>query len=147
MREVFAVARRAGAHGNRPFGAMLVAGNGAVLAVAENSQMTEEQILAHAEMNLLHRAVQDFTPDVLATATLYTSAEPCAMCAGAIFWSGINRLVFGLSGDRLHEMSGFSPETLVPSAREVLAGAGRHVEIVGPMLESEAEAIVREGEF
>ncbi len=102
MREVFAIARRARAHGNRPFGAMLVAGNGAVLAVAENSQISEEQILAHAEMNLLHRAVQDFTPDVLASSTLYTSAEPCAMCAGAIFWSGINRLVFGLSADRLH---------------------------------------------
>jgi tRNA(Arg) A34 adenosine deaminase TadA len=147
MREVFAIARRARAHGNRPFGAMLVAGNGAVLAVAENSQITDEQILAHAEMNLLHRAVQEFMPDVLATSTLYTSAEPCAMCAGAIFWSGINRLVFGLSGDRLHEMSGFSPRTLVPSAREVLARAGRHVDIVGPMLESEAATIVREAEF
>ena len=113
MREVFAIARRARAHGNRPFGAMLVAGNGAVLAVAENSQITEEQILAHAEMNLLRRAVKDFTPDVLATSTLYTSAEPCAMCAGAIFWSGITRLVFGLSGDRLHQPFGFSPQTLV----------------------------------
>ena len=147
MRDVFAIARRARAHGNRPFGAMLVAGNGAVLAVAENSQITEEQILAHAEMNLLHRAVRDFTPDVLATSTLYTSAEPCAMCAGAIFWSGISRLVFGLSADRLHQLSGFSPQALVPSARDVLASAGRQVEIVGPMFESEAEAILREGEF
>jgi tRNA(adenine34) deaminase len=147
MREVFAIARRARAHGNRPFGAMLVAGNGAVLAVAENSQVTEEQILAHAEMNLLHRAVKDFTPDVLETATLYTSAEPCAMCAGAIFWSGISRLVYGLSGDRLHEMSGFSPHMLVASARDVLARAGRLVEIVGPVFELEAEEIFREGEF
>ena len=147
MREVFSIARRARAHGNRPFGARLVAGNGAVLAGAENTQMTDEQVLAHAEMNLLHRAVQEFMPDVLATSTLYTSAEPCAMCAGAIFWSGLNRLVFGLSGDRLHQMSGFSPQTLVPSAREVLARAGRHVEIVGPLFESEAEAIFREGEF
>ena len=147
MRDVFAIARRARAHGNRPFGAMLVAGNGAVLAVAENSQITEEQILAHAEMNLLHRAVQDFAPDVLATSTLYTSAEPCAMCAGAIFWSGIRRLVFGLSADRLHQLSGFSPEALVLSARDILASAGRQVEIVGPVFESEAEAILREGEF
>ena len=147
MREVFAIARRALAHGNRPFGALLVAGNGAVLAVAENSQITEEQILAHAEMNLLRRAVRDFTPDVLATSTLYTSAEPCAMCAGAIFWSGISRLVYGLSGDRLHEMSGFSPQTLVASARDVLASTGRQVEIVGPLFESEAELILKEGEF
>jgi tRNA(Arg) A34 adenosine deaminase TadA len=147
MREVFAIARRARAHGNRPFGAMLVAGNGAVLAVAENSQVTDGQILAHAEMNLLHRAVQDFTPDVLATSTLYTSAEPCAMCAGAMVWSGISRLVFGLSGDRLHQLSGFSPQGQVASAREVLATAGRHVEIVGPLFESEAELIVKEGEL
>jgi tRNA(Arg) A34 adenosine deaminase TadA len=147
MREVFAVARRARAHGNRPFGALLVAGNGAVLAAAENSQVTDEQVFAHAEMNLLHRAVQQFTPDVLATSTLYTSAEPCAMCAGAIFWSGVSRLVYGLSGDRLHQMSGFSPQMLVASARDVLARTGRQVEIIGPIFEAEAEAILREGEF
>jgi tRNA(Arg) A34 adenosine deaminase TadA len=147
MREVFAIARRARAHGNRPFGAMLVAGNGAVLAVAENSQISDEQVLAHAEMNLLHRAVRDFTPDILASSTMYTSAEPCAMCAGAIFWSGVSRLVFGLSGDRLHEMSGFSPHMLVASARDVLARAGRRVEIIGPIFEPEAELICREGEF
>ena len=104
-------------------------------------------MLAHAEMNLLRRAVKDFTPDVLAASTLYTSAEPCAMCAGAIFWSGISRLVFGLSGDRLHRLSGFSPQTLVASARDVLARAGRCIEIVGPILESEAEAIFKEGEI
>jgi tRNA(Arg) A34 adenosine deaminase TadA len=145
MREVFAIARRARAHGNRPFGALLVGGNGAVLAAAENSQMTDEQVFAHAEMNLLQRAVKDFTPDVLERATLYTSAEPCAMCAGAIFWSGVSRLVFGLSGDRLHKLSGYSPQMLVASARDVLSRAGRQVEIVGPVFESEAEAIVADG--
>ena len=147
MREVFAIARRARAHGNRPFGALLVAANGAVLAAAENSQVTGEQVLAHAEMNLLQRAVRDFTPDVLATSTLYTSAEPCAMCAGAIFWSGVSRLVFGLSGDRLHELSGYSPKMLVASARDVLSRNGRQVEIIGPIFEAEAEAIFGEGEF
>ena len=145
MREVFAIARRARAHGNRPFGALLVGGNGAVLAAAENSQMTDEQVFAHAEMNLLQRAVKDFTPDVLAASTIYTSAEPCAMCAGAIFWSGVSRLVFGLSGDRLHKLSGYSPQMLVASARDVLSRAGRQVEIVGPVFESEAEAIVADG--
>ena len=147
MREVFAIARRARAHGNRPFGALLVAANRAVLAAAENTQVTDEQVLAHAEMNLLQRAVRDFTPDVLARSTLYTNAEPCAMCAGAIFWSGISRLVFGLSGDRLHEISGLSPQSVVANARDVLARAGHQVEIIGPIFEAEAEAILREGEF
>ena len=145
MREVFAIARRARAHGNRPFGALLVGGNGAMLASAENTQITDEQVFAHAEMNLLQRAVKDFTPDVLVRSTLYASAEPCAMCAGAIFWSGVSRLVFGLSGDRLHELSGYSPEVLVASARDVLGRAGRQVEIIGPIFESEAESIVAEG--
>ena len=144
MREAFAIARRARAHGNRPFGALLVAGNGAVLAAAENSQMTDEQVLAHAEMNLLHRAVKEIAPDVLATSTLYTSAEPCAMCAGALFWSGVGRLVYGLSGDRLHQLSGFTPQMLVSSAREVLSKAGRSVEVIGPLLEKEAEALFLE---
>ena len=141
MREVFAIARRARVHGNRPFGALLVAGNGAVLAAAENRQLSETQVLAHAEMNLLHQAVKDFSPDVLSSSTLYTSAEPCAMCAGAIFWSGVGRLVYGLSGNRLHQLSGFTPEMLVASARDVLARAGRKVEVIGPLFEAEAEAL------
>ncbi len=147
MREVFAIARRARARGNRPFGALLVAGNGAVLTAAENSQVTEGQVLAHAEINLLHRAVKEFSADVLRTSTLYASAEPCAMCAGAIFWSGVGRLVYGLSGDRLHKLSGFSPEILVSSARDVLSRSGRQVEVVGPVFEADAEALFAEGEF
>lgn len=145
MREAFALARRARAHGNRPFGALLVAENGAILAAAENSQLTEGQMLAHAEMNLLQRAVKELSADVLKASTLYTSAEPCAMCAGAIFWSGVGRLVYGLSGDRLHELSGFSPKMLVASARDVLSKAGRTVDVIGPMLESEAEALFADG--
>jgi tRNA(adenine34) deaminase len=147
MREAFAIARRARARGNRPFGALLVAGNGAVLASAENSQLTDEQVLAHAEMNLLHRVGRELAPDVLAISTLYTSAEPCAMCAGAIFWSGVGGVVYGLSGDRLHELSGYNPQMLVASAREVLSKAGRRIDVVGPILESEAEALFADGAF
>lgn len=147
MREAFSLARRARARGNRPFGALLVAGNGAILARAENSQLTEGQMLAHAEMNLLQRVVTKLSVDVLTASTLYTSAEPCAMCAGAIFWSGVGRLVYGLSGDRLHELSGFTPAMLVSSAREVLLKAGRKVEVIGPLLESEAEELFAEGVF
>lgn len=147
MREAFALARRSRAHGNRPFGALLVAGNGAILLRAENSQLTDGQLLAHAEMNLLHRAVTELSADVLAASTLYTSAEPCAMCAGALFWSGVGRLVYGLSGDRLHELSGFSPKMLVASAHAVLSKAGRTVDVIGPMLESEAEALFADGVF
>ena len=145
MREAFAIARRARARGNRPFGALLVAANGAVLSTAENSQIADGQMLAHAEMNLLHRAVRELSTDVLEASTIYTSAEPCAMCAGAIFWSGVSRVVYGLGGDRLHELSGFSPQMLVSNARDVLSKAGRTVEVVGPVLETEAEALFEDG--
>jgi hypothetical protein len=55
--------------------------------------------------------------------------------------------VFGLSGDRLHELSGWTPQMLVASARDVLSRAGRQVEVVGPVFEAEAEALFKEGEF
>ncbi len=147
IREVIQIAKNARECGNRPCGAFLVAADGTTLAIGENSQITDKQILAHAEMNLLHEAVQRFSSDVLAASTLYTSAEPCAMCAGAIFWSGIGRLVFGLRGERLHELAGFTQNMLVASSQEVLRHAGREVEVVGSVIESEAEALFADGVF
>jgi tRNA(adenine34) deaminase len=141
IREVIAIARQASQKGNSIFGALLVGADGATLAVGENSQATDNQVLAHAEMNLLHNAVQQYDADVLDGATLYTSAEPCAMCTGALFWSGVGRLVFGLSSSRLHEIQNYSPRMLVGSASDVLEGAGRRVEVIGPVLEDEAAAL------
>ena len=88
-----------------------------------------------------------YSPEVMAGSTIYTSAEPCAMCAGAIFWSGVGRLVFGLSGERLHELADMTPDMLVTSAREILARAGCKVEVVGPVLESEALTLFADGGF
>ena len=85
IREVIAIANRARARGNRPFGALLISAEGERLAIGENSQLTDGQVLAHAEMVLLHEAAKRYSPEVMAGSTMYTSAEPCAMCAGAIF--------------------------------------------------------------
>ena len=147
IREVIAIANRARARGNRPFGALLISAEGGRLATGENSQITDGQVLAHAEMILLHEAAKRYSPEVMAGSTMYTSAEPCAMCAGAIFWSGVGRLVFGLSGERLHELADMTPDMLVASAREVLVRAGRKVEVVGPVLESEALTLFADGVF
>ena len=147
IREVIAIANRARARGNRPFGALLISAEGERLATGENNQLTDGQVLAHAEMVLLHEAAKRYGPEVMARSTIYTSAEPCAMCAGAIFWSGVGRLVFGLSGERLHELADMTPDMLVASAREVLARAGREVEVVGPVLESEALTLFADGVF
>ena len=78
-----------------------------------------------------------------AKATIYSSAEPRAMCAGAIYWAGIGRLVYGLSEERLRGVTGNHPEnpTLDLPCRAVFASGQRPTEVVGPLLEDEAEAL------
>jgi len=141
VREVIAIAETAQSRGNRPFGALLVSADNEVLGAAGNTQFEEAQVLAHAEMNLLRQAVQDYDSETLAGATLYTSAEPCAMCCGAIFWSRVSRLVFALSTQRLHEITRASERMLKVTSPDVLHRGGRTIEILGPVLEEEAERL------
>src|SRR4051812_39068634 len=91
LRAAIAVAWRAREHGNHPFGAVLVDTGNQVVLEAENTVVTEQDCTGHAETNLVRLASRRFTPEQLATCTLYTSTEPCAMCAGAIHWSQIGR--------------------------------------------------------
>src|SRR5262245_45487538 len=96
LRLSFAVARRSLTHGNHPFGCVVVDTDGRVLIEAENGYMPDHDGTAHAERLAATEACRTVSRDVLATATLYSSAEPCAMCAGAIYWAGIGRVVYGL---------------------------------------------------
>jgi tRNA(Arg) A34 adenosine deaminase TadA len=143
LRRSFEVARRAMTHGNHPFGAILVDQIGHVLIEAENGYMPSRDGTAHAERLLATQACTTLSPEVLAKATLYSSAEPCAMCAGAIYWAGIGRLVYGLSEHRLRGVTGNHPEnhTLDLPCREVFKSGQRPTEVEGPMLEDEAEAL------
>ena len=143
LRCSFDVARRAMTHGNHPFGAILVDENRNVLLEMENGFMPSHDGTAHAERLLATQACTTLGPQVLKGATLYSSAEPCAMCAGAIYWAGIGRLVYGLSEHRLRGVTGNHPEnpTLDLPCREVLGSGQRVTEVVGPLLEDEAEAL------
>jgi tRNA(Arg) A34 adenosine deaminase TadA len=143
LRRSFEVARRAATHGNHPFGAILVDQDGNVLLEVENGYLPDHDGTAHAERLLATRACTSLAADVRKTATLYSSAEPCAMCAGAIYWAGIGRLVYGLSEDRLRAITGNHPEnpTLNLPCREVLASGQRVTEVIGPLLEDEAAAL------
>jgi tRNA(Arg) A34 adenosine deaminase TadA len=140
LRCAFAVARRARSHGNHPFGAILVGPDGALLIEAENGYLPDRDMTAHAERLLATEASRTHDLDFLAGCTIYASAEPCAMCAGAIYWSGIGRVVFGLSERRLLEATGNHPEnpTLDLPCRAVFAAGQRPVEVIGPLLEDEA---------
>src|SRR5258705_8132218 len=86
LRQSFDVARRAMTHGNHPFGALLVDQNRKVLLEAENGYMPSHDGTAHAERLLATQACTAIDANILRSATLYSSAEPCAMCAGAIYW-------------------------------------------------------------
>lgn len=146
LRTSIEVAGLARQHGNHPFGAILVDENNQVLLQAENTVVTERDCTGHAETNLMRLASQQFTPEELATCTLYTSTEPCAMCAGAIHWGNVGRVVFALSEIDLYEMVGPSPEHLLLPCRDVFARTQRHVEVVGPASELDVEArAVHEG--
>lgn len=134
------VAAAARQHGNHPFGAILVDQNDKVLLEAENTVVTGRDCTGHAETNLMRLATQTFSPETLSICTLYTSTEPCAMCAGAIHWGNVRRVVFALSEVALYEMIGNSPDHLLLPCREVFSRSQRVVEVVGPADELETEA-------
>lgn len=138
--ELAAAARE---HGNHPFGSLLVDADGNVLLEAENTVVTGRDCTAHAELNLVRAAVAELEPERLAACTMYTSTEPCAMCAGAIFWSGIGRVVFALSsatlGGIVQDPTG--AWTLAMSCRDVFARGGRAVDVLGPLIEDEARVV------
>ncbi|MBI2531825.1 MAG: nucleoside deaminase [Deltaproteobacteria bacterium] len=141
LRYAIMVARRSRQHGNRPFGAILVSDRGRILLEAENTQVAASDCTAHAETNLLREASRRFTRGLLARCTLYVNAEPCPMCAGAVFWSGVGRVVFALSSSRLYALTRDTPDRLLEGCADVLAKGTHRVEVIGPMIEEEAEQV------
>lgn len=140
LRRAIALSRDARSHGNHPFGAVLVDGDGNVVAEAKNTVITDADPTGHAETNLVRLAGPLLVPDELRSATLYSSCEPCAMCAAAIFWAGIGRVVYALSNDALIRMldPGGDGPALGLSTAQVLASGNRSIEVEGPALEDEA---------
>lgn len=143
LRRAFEVAKRARTNGNHPFGAILVDDRGSILIESENGYMPDRDMTAHAERLLATAASKSHGLAFLARCTVYTSAEPCAMCAGAIYWAGIGRVVFGLTERELKNFTGNHDEnpTLDLPCRTVFAAGQRRVEVVGPMLTDEAAAL------
>ncbi len=127
-------AARSRAEGNHPFGAVLADAQGRILLDAGNTVGTEHDCTGHAETNLVRSASKAYDREFLRTCTLYTSAEPCAMCSGAIYWSGIGRVVYALSESDLRAITGDDPEnpTLDLPCRTVFASGQRPVAVDGP---------------
>jgi tRNA(Arg) A34 adenosine deaminase TadA len=144
LRRAFDVAARARAGGDHPFGSILVGPDGAVLREQGNGYSAEGgDRTAHAERLLSSYAAKAHDLDFLQRSTLYSSAEPCAMCSGAIYWAGIGRLVYGQSEKNLKAQTGAHDEnpTLDLPCRVVFGAGQRPTEVVGPLLEEEAAAL------
>ena len=140
LRRAIAISVRAVEHGNHPFGSLLADGE-TVLLESENTVNSDNDVTGHAETNLV-RMTSRYTLEQLRTFTLYTSCEPCAMCAGAIYWSGIGRVVYALSEQELLPLTGDHPDnpTLDLPCREIFARGQRTVTVAGPALANEARA-------
>ena len=141
LRQCIELSRRVRDSGKHPFAAIVVDAAGQIVAEAGNDSLPPDgDPTRHAELVAAGMAAKKLSPDQLAAATLYSSAEPCAMCAGAIYWCGIGRVVYALSEHKLLGLTGDHPEnpTFALPCREVFARGQRSVEVAGPYLEAEA---------
>ena len=143
MRQAIAASRDAVAAGDRPYGAALAAPDGAVLMVERNRQHSAHDATAHAEMVLVRRAESELGPEALRGATVYASGEPCAMCAGAMFWAGVARVVYAAPQPALAELLG--GPVLPLRCADLLAQAQPPVPVQGDFLAEEALAVLRDG--
>ena len=140
IRMAIEIAKESKKKGNLPFGCVLVNKNGEVLLKGKNTINTDVDCLAHAEINLIRDASKKFDYSYLNNCSIYTSDEPCPMCTSAIYWSGIGKLVYGLSKTEYYKIVGRDNPNWVfeMATRELLEKGGRKLEVIGPLLEEEA---------
>jgi tRNA(adenine34) deaminase len=119
MREAISEARKALAQDEIPIGAVVVA-NGMIIGRGHNLTETLHDVTAHAEMQAITAAAEWLGGKYLDQCTLYVTVEPCVMCAGAIAWSQLGRLVFGTADDK-RGYQRYAPNALHPKT-EVTSG-------------------------
>ena len=129
MRMAIVEAERALAKGEVPIGAVVVVGD-RIIGRGYNLVETLVDATAHAEMQAITAAAQTLGGKYLNQCTLYVTVEPCAMCAGAIAWSQVRRVVYG-AGDDKRGYSTFSERIMHPKT-----------ELVRGVLREECEALM-----
>ena len=143
LRRAIELSAQARDRGNLPFGALFADADGNILLEAETTGKTDGNVLYHAETNLMHDAMGRLTAEERAAGTLYSSCEPCPMCAGTIYWGGVMRVVFGLGERHLYEIAcaqTTTPVALFGGCRLILQGGTQDIAVIGPALSEEAAA-------
>lgn len=127
---------------------MLLGPAGNLLAEAGNTVVVDGDCTAHAEMNAIRAASRGHGRGAARGGTLYASAEPCPMCAGAIHWAGIGRLVHGADIAALGGLGGAAASSAAMpdmGCRAVFAAMRSGVDVLGPLLEAESLALFGPG--
>lgn len=131
MAQALRLAQQAYDQGEVPVGALVVTEHGQVIGKGYNQTERLGDVTAHAEMLALTAATQTLGGKYLSACTLYVTLEPCIMCAGALAWAQLDRLVYGASEPK-RGFSKFQPSLLHPKTTRVSG-----------ILEPECEALLR----
>ncbi|MDA9950983.1 nucleoside deaminase [Oligoflexaceae bacterium] len=137
IRQTLNLAKSARCKRNHPFGALLEH-KGKVVLTAENSVVSDRDVTRHAELNLVSRASKIYSRQHLGNCTLYTSTEPCVMCCGAIYWSGIRNVIFGLPAKELGKLTSGS---FVVESNLIFSRGKERVNLEGPILFEESREV------
>ncbi len=129
--------------GNTPFGAVLVDASGEIIMRQGNAEHDLHDATAHAEFVLASRASRTYDKQYLWGCTLYTTCEPCPMCTGGIYWANIGKIVFGITEERLLEMTGADDKnpTFHMGAEKIIAAGQKEIALEGPVPEMEEEIV------
>lgn len=142
LKRVIDICAEAKAKGNHPFGCLLADKDGNILMEQGNEEVTlGGDCTAHAETLLMRKASQVYDKHQMNELTLYSCADACAMCAGAMYWGNLGRMVYIASEAKLKEVTGDdlrNPTLDLPSV-VVIARGQKPMDIVGPFPEMEDE--------
>ena len=119
MKQALAEANKAYSQGEIPIGAVVVC-RGKIIARSHNLTELLHDVTAHAEMQAITAAAEHLGGKYLTDCTLYVTVEPCVMCAGALGWSQISRIVYG-TADEKRGYARFAPNALHPRT-QVISG-------------------------
>lgn len=137
LKKAIEISKKSREMGNTPFGALIIDADGNILVEQTNVEMTEGIATGHAETQAIEKVSKKYPKDFLWNCTLYTTVEPCAMCAGAQYWANIGTLVYGMTERQLLSMTGDDEKnpTFDLPCTEVFARGQKQITVIGPFPE------------
>lgn len=134
MQRAIELAQEAVDRGDHPFGSVLVRDD-EIIMEASNRVNTEADFRRHPELDLAVRAAQELTPEERAETTMFTSTEPCPMCAGGLSGVGLHRIVYAVSATEIGEFTGTEPSV------RAAAILGDETPVEGPLCNDPGRAL------